>query len=207
MLIISVREGQGKDDSVVGYIKTGTPVEVLEEKENYLRITTESGLSGWVQAQYIISDRPKALVIKDLRNQIDGLNNKIEQLENNINSSSKEFSIMKQSYEKKIGELEQTLKVNQKASAKTNNELIQVNKKYANLLSKSRKTNEMIREIEELKEINTKLDIENKNLKKPSKDFLNSVYTKWFIAGAGVLLFGFLIGRLTRREKRTRIFK
>lgn len=206
-LIISVREGWSKNDGILGYIKTGTPVEVLEEKESYLRIRTESGLSGWVQSQYIISERPKALIIEDLRSQIDDLNKKIERIENDQEPSPEKISMKIQNYEKKIRELEQALKVNQEAFAKAKSELLEINKKYANLPGKSKTAEEMIKEIEELKKINTKLNIENKNLKKPSKDFLNPLYTKWFIFGAGVLLFGFLIGRLARREKRTRIFK
>jgi SH3 domain protein len=205
-LIISVREGQGKNDIILAHIKTGTSVEVLEEEGRYLRITTENGLTGWVQAQYIMPDRPKALIIKDLRNQINGLNKKIERLEKNQDSSSEKFSTIKKSYEKKVRGLEQALKVNQEASAKAKNEQIQINKKYANLLGKSKKTDELIGEIEKLKKINTKLDTENKNLKKPSKDFLNPIYAKWFLAGAGALLFGFMTGRLARREKKMRFF-
>jgi len=72
-LIISVRDGQNQDDNVLRYIKTGTAVNVLEEKGRYLRIKTEDGLEGWVQTQYIISEKPNARIIEDLRNEINDL--------------------------------------------------------------------------------------------------------------------------------------
>ena len=43
---------------------------MLEEKGRYLRIKTEDGLEGWVQAQYIISEKPNARIIEDLRNEL-----------------------------------------------------------------------------------------------------------------------------------------
>ena len=67
-LIISVRDGQNQDDNVLGYIRTGTAVDVFEEKGRYLRIRTKDGLEGWVQTQYIISEKPNGRIIDDLRN-------------------------------------------------------------------------------------------------------------------------------------------
>ena len=43
---------------------------MLEEKRCYLRIKTEDGLEGWVQAQYIISEKPNARIIEDLKNKL-----------------------------------------------------------------------------------------------------------------------------------------
>ena len=77
-LIISVRDGQNQDDNVLGNIRTGTAINVLEEKGRYLRIKTEDGLEGWVQAQYIISEKPNGRIIEDLRNEINELYKKIE---------------------------------------------------------------------------------------------------------------------------------
>ena len=75
-LIISVRSGQNNKNNVLGYIRSGTPVDVLEEDGPYLKIKTENGIEGWVQAQYIISEQPKALIVRDLRNEINNLKKK-----------------------------------------------------------------------------------------------------------------------------------
>jgi uncharacterized protein YgiM (DUF1202 family) len=58
------------NDNVLGHIRTGTAVDVLEEKRYYLRIKTEDGLEGWVQAQYIISEKPNARIIEDLKTKL-----------------------------------------------------------------------------------------------------------------------------------------
>jgi len=202
-LIIPVRDGKNKYDNVLGYIKTGTPVDVLEEKGRYSRIKTEDGLEGWVQSQYIISEKPKALIIEDLRNEINDLDKKNELLRNGQGFSSNKFMETKKIYEEKIRELTKEVNLNQKITAKAKRTLIQINKKYKNLLSNSKKTDELIRELEKLKKLNTELNTEINNFKKHSKNSLKSRGIKWVVAGAGVFLVGFIVGGLKRRKKRS----
>lgn len=213
VLIISVRDGQNKDDNVLGYIKTGTPVEVLEEKDRYLRIKTGDGLEGWVQTQYIILEKPKALIIEDLRNEINDLNKKVELSKNEPGFSSDIVLDTKKIYEEKIRKLEQEVKKNQNIAANARIELVQLNKKYKNILRNSKNTDQLNREYEKLKKENAELKTENaelktetNNLRKPSKGFLKSIYIQWFVAGAGALLFGFIIGRLAGRKKRASLY-
>ena len=182
-LIISVRTGQNNKSTVLGHIKSGTPVDVLEADGQYLKIKTENGLEGWVQAQYIISEKSKAIIIRDLRNEINNLKEKIETFKNKTVDSSKEFSEAKLNYEQKIRKLERTLKANQQVTSNAENDL------------------------ENLKKINTKLQLEMRNLKKQINSPLKSRSIEWFLAGAGVLLFGFMIGRSARREKRARLYR
>ncbi|MGB5992258.1 MAG: SH3 domain-containing protein, partial [Desulfobacterales bacterium] len=73
-LIISVRDGQNQNAAVLGYIETAAPVDILEEKEDLLRIRTEDGIEGWVQAKYIVLEKPKVLIIENLKNEITALN-------------------------------------------------------------------------------------------------------------------------------------
>ena len=182
-LIISVRTGQNTQNGVLGYIQSGTPVDVLEEDGQYLKIKTENGLEGWVQAQYIISEKPKALIIMDLRNTINNLKERIETFKNRPIDSSNEFSTAKQNYEARIHELERTLKANQQMTSNTKKEL------------------------EKLRKEKKKLQSEIYNLKKQKNSPLESRSIQWFLAGAGVLLFGFIIGRSLRREKRASLYR
>ncbi len=205
MLIISVREGQNKDDPVLGYLKTAAPVQVLKEKDRYLMVRTENGLQGWVLKQYIVNEKPKSLIIDDLRNEINDLNKKIKMFKNNQDSSSDELTVVKLNYEQKIKKLQETIKRNQEIISATKNELIQINKKYKNLLNNSNKTDELVRKLEKLKKVNTELKTEISNLKKRSKNPLKSKYIQLFIAGAGVLILGFLIGGSARRKRRSHL--
>jgi len=205
-LIISVRDGQNQDDNVLGYIRTGTAVDVLEEKGRYLRIKTEDGLEGWVQTQYIISEKPKGRIIEDLRNEINDLNKKIEFSKNEQGSLSDKLLVTKQIYEVRIKELEQELNINQKNTAKAKNELIELNKKYKKLLSKSENADELIRKLEKSKKLDSKLKTEISNLKKDSQNPLKSSIIKPFLAGAGVFFVGFILGGLARRKKSSKLY-
>jgi len=194
-LIISVRDGQNLDDNVLGYIRTGTAVDVLEEKGHYLRIKTEDGLEGWVQTQYIISEKPNARIIEDLRNEI-----------NEQDSLSDKLLSKKTINEIRIRELEQEVNINQENTAKAKSELIELNKKYKKLLSNSENTNELIKKLEKSKQLDSKLKAEISNLKKGSQNPLKSSMIQPFLAGAGVLIVGFILGGLAKRRKRSKFY-
>jgi SH3 domain protein len=194
-LIISVRDGQNQDDNVLGHIRTGTAVDVLEEKGRYLKIKTENGLEGWVQAQYIIPEKPNARIIEDLRNEL-----------NEQDALSDKFLAKKIIYEIRIRELEQELNINQKNTAKVKSELIELNKKYKKLLSYSENTDELIKKLEKSKQLDSKLKTEISNLKKSSKNPLKSSMIQPFLAGAGILIVGFILGGLTRRRKKSKFY-
>ena len=194
-LIISVRDGQNQDDNVLGNIRTGTAIDVLEEKGRYLRIKTEDGLEGWVQAQYIISEKPNARIIEDLRNEL----NEQDALSDNLLAKKKIYEI-------RIRELEQELNINQKNTAKVKSELIELNKKYKKLLSNSENTDELITKLEKSKQLDSKLKAEISNLKKGSQNPLKSSMIQPFLAGAGVLIVGFILGGLARGRKKSKFY-
>ena len=203
-LIISVRDGQNQNAAVLGYIETGAPLDILEEKEDLLRIRTEDGIEGWVRAQYIISEKPKVLIIENLKNEITALKKEIETSKNEQDSASNTLSKTKKMYQEDIEELKEEVNINQKFAAKAKSDFIQLNKKYTNLLKHSKNTEELIGEVEKLKKLNAELNTEAKNLRKDRKNPLKSNKIQSFIAGAGVLLFGFILGGSARKKKRSR---
>lgn len=203
-LIISVREGQDQNAAVLGYLETGAPVELLEEKEDFLRIRTEDGIEGWVRTQYIVSEKPKVLIIDNLKNEIEALNKEIQTIKNEQDSASTTLSESKKMYQEKIEELKEEVNINQKFAAKAKSDFIELNKKYTNLLDHSKNTEKLIGEVEKLKKLNAELNTEVKSLRKDRKNPFKSNRIQSFIAGAGVLLFGFILGGSTRKRKRSR---
>jgi SH3 domain protein len=203
-LIVSVRDGQDQNAAVLGYIETGASVDILEEKENLLKIRTKDGIEGWVRAQYIVSEKPKALIVENMKNEITALNKEIETLKNNQDSASNTLSESKKMYQEKIEELKEEVSINQKFAAKAKSDFIQLNKKYTTLLKNSENTEKLIGEVERLKKLNVELNIEVKSLRKDRKNPLKSNWIQSFIAGAGVLLFGFILGGSVKKKKRAR---
>lgn len=203
-LIISVRDGQNQNAAVLGYIETAAPVDILEEKEDILRIRTEDGIEGWVLSQYIVPEKPKVLIIENLKNEVTVLKNEVETFKNKQDSASNTLSKTKTMYHENIEELKEEVNINQKFAAKAKSDFIQLNIKYTNLLKNSKNTEELIGEVEKLKKLNAELNTEVKSLRKDRKNPLKSNRIQSFIAGAGVLLFGFILGGSVKKRKRAR---
>jgi SH3 domain protein len=203
-LIISVRDGQDQNAAVLGYLETAAPVEILEENGDFLRIRTEDGLEGWVRAQYIVSETPKTLIIDNLKNEINALNKEIQAIKNKEDSTSNTLSESKKMYREKIEELKEEVNINQKFAAKAKSDFIELNNKYTNLLNNSKNTEKLINEVEKLKKSNNELNTEVKSLRMDRKNPLKSNRIQSFIAGAGVLLLGFILGGSAKKRKKTR---
>ena len=60
-LVITLREGQGSQYKIIKMLKTGTPLEIIEESDPYLKVRTEKGDEGWVLNQYITEETPKTV--------------------------------------------------------------------------------------------------------------------------------------------------
>jgi SH3 domain protein len=54
-------------------LTAGTPLEIIEENPDYLRVRTQDGQEGWVLTQFITSETPKAQIIAGLRQELDRL--------------------------------------------------------------------------------------------------------------------------------------
>ena len=221
LLIISVREGQNPEDPAVGYLPSATPVDVLEETDELMRIRTEDGLEGWVRKKFIVADKPKAIVIEELKQQIVDLESNLQEIQTGsddeglkqimqrhqkeiqeIQNQFQEAQNQIQGHQKEIQTLNTALKNEEKASAAHQNSFKDINAKYQRLL-KEKKENSV-----DAKKL-TALQTENQTLKKQLAEQptgqampMLSANMKWFLIGSGVLILGFIIGRVVRRKPR-----
>src|SRR4030042_680111 len=78
-LVIHLREGKGNEYKIIKMLRNGTPLNILEEAEQYLKVRTGEGLEGWVLKQYITSETPKTAIIAGLENERDRLNSSLGQ--------------------------------------------------------------------------------------------------------------------------------
>jgi len=78
-LVINLREGKGNEYKIIKMLRNGTPLNILEEAEQYLKVRTAEGLEGWVLKQYITSETPKTAIIAGLENERDRLNSSLGQ--------------------------------------------------------------------------------------------------------------------------------
>ena len=74
--------------------------------------------------------------------------------------------------------------------------------KHTPLIEPSRNTRKMVKENKTLQEKNSALSRELEILKGENKGFLKTDMIKWFLAGVGVLLLGWIIGQNVSSKKR-----
>jgi len=181
MLVLTIRDNPDKDANILGSLKTADPVEVLEAGDRFMRIRTQEGLEGWVQKNFISADKPKAIIIKEMKNEISRLKAKIEEFENNRDADLNAIRASRQDDKLKIEQLTE---------------------KYNNLLKESKtKIAALTGERDKLKAINTELNIEVDNLTQDLNSHPKTKRIQYFLAGAGVLLLGFFLGLSSKRKK------
>jgi SH3 domain protein len=213
-LIISVREGRSPEDTAVAYIVAGMPVEVLEEVENHLFVRIANGQEGWVKKKYILVQRPKSMVIEELKVKIQELENQIESQGSPSGTASKDSSDMRKNYDLKIKNLEAVLEKEKQSSTATRAELKQMKNQHKKLrddfnklskqndsLSKPNDGSETLNlEIKRLQQANLALNQEIDQIKTNGQPSMLSGGVKWFLTGGGVLLLGIILGRSVRRK-------
>jgi len=199
MLIISVREGQDPEDPVLGYLRSGTPLDILEETDAFMNIRTQDGLQGWVRKKFIVADKPKAIIIDDLRTQIARLETDMQSLQEA--SDTQGLKKIMQGYQKEIQSLNTALKNEKNALSTLQKKSKQVNLKHQQLLNKQKKDAANDKELASLKNANIALKKKLASQPSATPTPMLTGNMKWFLIGGGVLIFGFLIGRSVNRTK------
>lgn len=197
MLILSLREGQGPQYEIIRTLKTGTPIEVLEESERYLRVRTQEGEEGWVEKQYISSEEPKAVLIAGLKKETNRSKARIEELERDHATLLEQLNAAKRSH---------TVKV--KEASRLNMELRQITEKYNTLLDQSKNVAELIKENDRLYGENERLQAANDRLNTEAEHLgeeitrLRRTEMIWlFLAGAGVFFVGLIVGKVSKKKR------
>ncbi len=207
VLVITLREGQGAGFKVLTTLRSNTPLEVLEQDKNYLRVRTRQGIEGWVPARYIVTEPPKAIMIARLNRELAGLQKKLA----TVTAQNTELKTNLQATEKMRLTEQQQARSNRQSYGdqldQTTDELRKLTAQYKTLQDQSKNVLELVRLKDELSKSNQTLTAQNKELKtamtRLEKENFNLSAQKmvwWFLAGAAVIIVGFLIGKASRRR-------
>jgi SH3 domain protein len=175
---VTLRTGQGTQFGIVRMIRSGTPVEVLEQDQQtgYSRVRMPGGTEGWILARYLTQSPIGAEELVAARQRIDQLNRENRELTEERNRYMGEADTLAE-------ELARLKDLSSNAIA-----LEDANRTLRTTLNRNQ---ERIANLE------------------TDNDRLRSTVTRdWFLAGAGVLVGGVLIGvilpRLRWRRRRSR---
>jgi SH3 domain protein len=200
-LIITLREGEGNEYKIIKMLKTGTPLEIIEESELYLKVRTESGSEGWVLKQYVTEEIPKPEIIAGLEKKIDRLNIEIEQYKKDKESLQDELKTAKSDHNNKIRDLQQIVSASKGKAEQTSRDLKEVTEKYNALLKDSKDVVFLVKERDNIKTSNSELQTKTEQLQKENDELKQLQMIWWFVAGGGVFFVGWIIGKISRQKR------
>ncbi|MEJ2509703.1 MAG: TIGR04211 family SH3 domain-containing protein [Gammaproteobacteria bacterium] len=176
-LIITLRTGQGNQYQIIKTLPTGTRLELLQQTDaGYSKVRTPDGEEGWVRTQYLM-DHPSA------EQQLTAAQAKVKRLQD-------ENSQLQQSLQE-ARQTENDLKTQvQKLSDQNDSQA----KELSHLKEVSATPLKLDRENKDLKEKNIALQRNLQVATQENQSLKDRAEREWFMAGAGVLLAGILLG-------------
>lgn len=202
MLLLTFRQGPGNSYAVIKTLKSNTPVSIIEEENGFYKVELQSKEVGWVDKKFIAFDVPKTFIIDELKQENKTLESKIEKLETLIQTLQGQLSGNEDESTQKINSLEAALKTALEEKTNISSSLSDSKEKYNTLIEQSKNIQAIVKENKMLQEKNTTLSKDLETLSSTTKNLFKTSMIKWFLAGVGVLLLGWVIGQSVSSKKR-----
>jgi len=186
---ITLRSGPEIDRKIILMLKSGQSMEILEKGQDWSLVQLPSGREGWVLNRFIQDEVPKSLQLEALQKKYDDLMAGAEaplQKLKEVNGENTRLHADLKRTKRDLGALQKSYKELRETTADARRIKKERNQLTKELADKSRETHELKTALEAAEKKNT---------------------LWWFIAGAGVLIFGFILGFAVRpRRKRTSLY-
>ena len=183
VIYIGVRDSPEEGASQVAVIKSGAKLEVLDVLDEQVKVRTEKGETGWVKDRYLSSEPIAALLLESA-------NKRIESLSSTNSRLNKELS-----------ELKNSLRMVEKENKTISGKFSKVSKENARINEIAKKPLELSRQTAELSDQVVSLGDQVKTLTAANRKLQDDAGQDWFLAGAGVVIIGILLGLVVPRMR------
>jgi len=181
---LTVRKDPGNDKKVIAILTSGDQVDVVQSGAEWTKIRLPDEKEGWVLSRFLTTQMPSSAALKELQKKYDDL------LAQSGGIPPEDARRLKEEKEK--------LAADQHACTK---QLQTLNDSYQTLKKDSQDVVQLRADYDSAKatiaEQKNKLDQLEAEVGKANFD----QYIKWFLAGGGVLLIGFIIGSISRKKR------
>jgi SH3 domain protein len=181
-LEVTLRSGKSTSHSIIRMLRSGTPVEVLEEdKDSGYSMVRALGKEGWVLSRYLM----KGPVPRD---QLADAEKKLAELE----LENRKMMTAMQALKAEKGTIEQANSSMDTDYRKVSQELAEIKRTASSALAIDSENKDLKSRLVALERNLQTLQQENENLKdRTARD--------WFMVGAGVVLIGIFVGLIIPR--------
>ncbi len=180
-ITITLRAGQGTQHQILRTLPSGTPMEVIRvnEESGYSQVRTKDGVEGWVLSQYLIEEPTSKIKLTAA-----------EQKLTRLDAESKDIKVK---YEQLLKEKERWDK-----DLKT---LTGERDKLSAEIAKPRDAVTEVVQQPTIMDSSSALPVgkETEMLRQENQVLKDRAKKDWFIAGAGVMLIGIVLGLLVSR--------
>jgi SH3 domain protein len=199
ILVVTLRDSPSATSTPIGYLRSGDYMTVLEELDSGdIRVRTSSGLEGWLQKSYTATGKSKNSLIQDLKKDLLNLekNSKSQKMKNaalaaqvlSLQTSTATATTSEAILQSRIVDLEKRV--------------AEAEGKYITLKDQSQEVEAIYGERDTLLQDKEALTQEVTVLKRDNQELKKMKNIFWFLAGSGVLLLGWLLGRSARKNRR-----
>lgn len=202
-LVVSLRSAPRDSAETITYLKTDTPVQVLEKGGPYTKVKTAKGETGYIQSSYLASETPKPTTIRRLSADKARLEEQVASLKQRYEEA---FSQEEGARQKLVADLEnaqQQVATLQTELAAANQQLREISAAYETLKQNSENITAITTERDRLKQLQTELSDQVDRLSQTNDELSSGHRRQWFLAGAGVLVLGWLLGKFSRAKRRS----
>ena len=180
---VTMRSGTSTSNSIVRLLPSGQAVTVLEDDlvSQYSLVEIENGKQGYVLSRYLM-DSPAA------RETLQDLLGKYENQQLQVSEQQAEINQLKQSLLQEQSDSE-ALKITLRASEQELSEVRDAAQNTLNILEQNKRLQTVVDQLREEKTV----------LSDTNAELSDSTQIDWFVRGAAVSLFAFIIGILVTR--------
>jgi len=202
MLILTFRQGPGTSFSVLQTLRSNTPLTILEEDKGHFKVELASGEAGWVDKQFVVFETPKTQIIEQLTQEKAALETQLETVSNALDQLKDQLAGQKSDQGDKTAALETRLKAVEDKNRVLLTQLEKSQTDYSTLEAQSKNVVEVVEKNKAFTKKNITLANELAQLEKDSSHMFRTGMIKWFLAGVGVLLLGWVMGQSVSSKKR-----
>jgi len=202
MLILTFRQGPGTSFSVLKTLKSNTPLTVVEEDKGYFKVALASGETGWVDKQFIMFETPKTQIIQRLNQEKAALETKLETVSSSLDQLKTQLAAQESDQGEKTVALEASLKEAADKNTVLLTQLKESQTNYSTLQAQSQNVIEVVGKNKVFEKQNIILSKKLAQLEKETRHMIRTGKIKWFLAGVGILLLGWIIGQSVSSKKK-----
>ena len=194
---ITMRRGQGTDFKIIAVLKDGTPVELLAEADDWAQVRLQSGKEGWVLRRFLSVEPPLGEQVELLQREKEVLTETTQSLKGRVDQLTAEKDEVERRLSDEKEEVERQL--NQCVVERTT-----VNEDYLTLQEDTADVIQTQKDLKSARARVAELESQTETLKKENQRLSKTETLKWFLAGGGVLLVGWIIGMISRKSRKKR---